>query len=533
LRDKIRSALPAADFFISTIRYRMNMFSTFIACMTKLHLVFAFLFIQFSAFAQSAAFLQCDSLHAFPGKSKPNPIDFSAALSLDVQNDSIIIKIKVSDEDLKSGIQGDRVEVWFALPDVSFSDYIIGGKSGSERIFRNSAEPGDNARLKPFISQADYPDAPLEYEGKMRDLTCPPKSALQEHRVLFGMTHFVFTLQNGKGIHTNRNLYEPLKASLGWMPDDLSHQTQSTFKTESGGYTMRIAMHVNCLGFSSCLAKKFKICVDVFDLDAGTAEADGLSSARNRFYARPQYFNLIETPNPINVRIPGVDDRMIKRSGILLNTIFSGGKWQPFGFGAGPLIFCEGHVSEAGLVEFNFYPIDLKFETDKSIKDLDILKMTLNYKDATPFRQEDVYFLAGEELVISKGYCYRKVRNSKMVNRPFKMDDGSLAFVLYDFEPAEPLGWGAYGKMADEFIYIQKVGPQNKPLFSGGQRLEVLHTATLGETDNVSCENVEDVEYNWIETGKRFKVKIKGLEKKYDREFIFKLDGSGEFRLEK
>jgi hypothetical protein len=196
-------------------------------------------------------------------------------------------------------------------------------------------------------------------------------------------------------------------------------------------------------------------------------------------------------------------------------------------------VFCEGHVSEAGLVEFTFYPIDLKFEVDPSIDNVELLKMTLNYKDATPFRQEDVYFLVGKDLVISKGYCYRKPRKSKMVNQPFKLDDGSLAFVLYDFEPAEPLGWGTYGKMADEFIYIQKVGSQSKPMFSGGQRLEVLHTATLGETDNVSCENVEDLEYAWIEMGKRFKVKIKGLDKKYDRELFFKLDKSGEFRLEK
>ncbi len=511
----------------------MNMFSTFIACMTKLYIIFVFLFIHISAFAQSTSHLHCDSLHAFPGKSRPNSNDFSASLDLSVQNDSIIIELHVKDDDIKLGTQADRVEVWFALPDISFSDYITGGKSGSERIFRNSAEPGDNARLKPFISQADYPDSPLEYEGKMRDLTCPPKSTLQEQRILFGMTHFVFPLQNGKGVHTDRNLYEPLNASLGMIPDELSNQTQSTFKNETGGYTMRIAMHVNCLGFSSCLAKKFKVCVDVFDLDTGAAELEGLSSARNRFYARPQYFNLIESPKPLNVRLTGVDDQMILRSGILLNTIYSGGKWQPFGFGAGPLIFCEGHVSEAGLVEFNFYPIALKFETDESIKDAAILKMTLNYKDATPFRQEDVYFLVGNELIVSKGYCYRKARNSKIVNKPFKLDDGSIAFVLYDFEPAEPLGWGTYGKMADEFIYIQKMGSQSKPLFSGGQRLEVLHTATLGETDNVSCENVEDVEYSWMETGKRFKVKIKGLEKKYDREFIFKLDDSGEFRLEK
>ena len=96
----------------------MNMFSTFIACMTKLYLVFAFLFIQFSAFAQSTVLLHCDSLHAFPGKSKPNPIDFSAALSLDVQNDSIIIKIKVSDEDLKSGIQGIWFQCWVGCADV-------------------------------------------------------------------------------------------------------------------------------------------------------------------------------------------------------------------------------------------------------------------------------------------------------------------------------------------------------------------------------------------------------------------------------
>ena len=509
------------------------MFSIFNAAMAKLYLLFAFGFIHLVVASQPTALFRCDSLHAVPGKSKPNPIDFSAAFSLDVQNDSIIINLTVNDEDLKPGIQGDRVEVWFALPDVAFSDYIVGGKTGSERIFRNSAESGDNARLKTFVTQADYPDAPLEFEGRMRNLTCPPKSSLQEQRVLFGMTHFVFPLQNGKGTHTDRNLYEPLKASLGMVPDDLSNQTQSTFNAQSGGYTMRIAMHVNCLGFSSCLAKKFKVCVDVFDLDAGAAEADGVSSARNRFYARPHYFNLIETPNPLNVRINGVDDKMITRSGILLNTIYSGGKWLPFGFGAGALVFCEGHVSEAGLVEFTFYPIDLKFEVDPSIENVELLKMTLNYKDATPFRQEDVYFLVGEDLVISKGYCYRKPRKSKMVNQPFKLDDGSLAFVLYDFEPAEPLGWGTYGKMADEFIYIQKVGSQSKPMFSGGQRLEVLHTATLGETDNVSCENVEDIEYAWIEMGKRFKVKIKGLDKKYDRELFFKLDKSGEFRLEK
>ena len=108
-----------------------------------------------------------------------------------------------------------------------------------------------------------------------------------------------------------------------------------------------------------------------------------------------------------------------------------------------------------------------------------------------------------------------------------------MAFALYDFEPADPNGWGEYGKMADEFIYIQQFGAQPKSLYSGGQRVEKMHTATFGEKDQTSVTNVKDVIYTWIEPGKRFQIEVKGLDKSGDKRYVFRFTEEGEFRLEK
>jgi hypothetical protein len=70
-------------------------------------------------------------------------------------------------------------------------------------------------------------------------------------------------------------------------------------------------------------------------------------------------------------------------------------------------------------------------------------------------------------------------------------------------------------------------------LYSGGQRVEKVHTATFGEKDQTSVAQVKDVIYSWIEPGKRFQIEVKGLDKSSDKRFVYLFTEEGEFRLEK
>lgn len=483
------------------------------------------------AFTQRTQVLQLDSMHAFPGQKKPSSNDLSASVEMQLSADSIFISVNVVDDWLSETENGDRVEVWFALPETEFSDYILGSKGSQTRIFRNSSEFGDNASLDALLKYSDYPDGQLDYEGKKLNPECPPRANLREERVFFGITHLVFDLKSGKGRHSDREKYEVLRQQLEGLPDDLSGLARSKVVRNSNGYSLFISMPVEALGFARYRAKEFKCCVDVFDTDPSETNQSALSSTPNRFYARPHYFNTVKSPFPLNINLPSIDSTLIRKTGLNLHMFRSGNQWKVIGFGLGPLIYCEGVVSETGLVEFMAYPIVLKYNRINSIPGKTIGHLTLNYNDLSPFRQEDHYFLVDNEIVVSKGYRYNRERSTDFVNQPFLLPDGEIAFVLYDYELADPLGWGEFGKMADEFVYIQQIGKNNRQLFSGGQRLEVLHSAALGETPDLLCEQVKDVEYAWKEKGKAFTVNVKGMQKAYDRKFVFEFSSNGEFKL--
>jgi hypothetical protein len=488
------------------------------------------LIVSASSFAQRFSALQLDSMYVFPGQNKAAATDFSAAIDVQINPDSIFISLNVSDDYLVETASGDRVEVWFALPESDYSDYIFGDKGNKTRIFRNSPEFGDNASLESLLKNSDYPAGPIEFEGKLLNPDCPSRTNLREERMFFGITHFSFPLNASRGIQLDRDKYEVFREQLGNIPDDLSSITQTIVSRHSNGYAMRIALPIEVLGFARYRATELKYCVDVFDADPSETSQAGLSSTKNRFYARPHYFNSAKLPFALNINLQGVDPKLIAKSGLTLHVFRSEGQWKAMGFGTGPLIYCEGVVSETGLVEFMVYPIEFRYEVIQSIPKVDIGHLQLNYRDVSPFRQEDHYFLVDEEIVVSKGYSCDRERKSDFVNLPFRMPDGEIAFVLYDYEPADPLGWGEYGKMADEFVYIQQIGKNNRQLFSGGQRLEVLHTAAFGETLDLLCEQVKDVEYAWKEKGKIFTVHVKGMQKTYDRKFVFERSENGEFK---
>ena len=490
-----------------------------------------------TVFAQKEEVLNLAAFYPFPAKEIPAPKDLSASVKVEADRDSIYFIVSVTDDKLfvgKDPLQTDRVEIWFAMNEVNYSDFIVAGSGKNARMFRNSGEAGDNANLTNFLKNGDYPlDGKVLYDGKTLKSTSPERKNLREDRVFFGMSHFAFMPNSPAGKHLDQEKYSALEGQLGGVPDDLSSASRCKTTVVANGYELRISMHNRCLAFAEQLTKNFKFCVDVFDRDEEGKTEKMLSSTPNRFYARPFYFNKASLKNPLNIKIADVNNEIIEKTGINLHLFYSGGKWNGMGFGNGAIIYAEGVVSESNLIESTYYPlqvIELKYP---DLKGKPVYCMAINYKDLSPFRQQDLYFLYNNEVVISRGYSYQIDKKSDFVNRPVELPNGEIAFVLYDFEPADPQGWGEYGKMADEFIYIQQIGSSSKTLYSGGQRLEIVHTATFGEKDQLSAERVKDVEYSWLEPGKRFLVTVKGLDKSSDKRLVFQYTDAGEFRLEK
>lgn len=464
-----------------------------------------------------------------PGKQQAEAADLSARGVIRLKGDSIIVEIHVTDNEVVKG--EDRVDVWLALPEIQFSDYLLGKTGSKTRLFRNSAEAGDEASIERFVKNGDYPTQKrIEVDGVMRDVSVPPSSALIEDYVHFGMAQYSFYAEASSAKHNNLANYKAMESQLGGIPDDLSAATSLRYKLENGGYTMRMALHHSCLAFSAFNLKSFKVVVDVFDVDAPGDKPRRFSSTANRFTHRPFYFHTL-LANPEWQFVPeGVPATALKQTGIQLYLFRKKGQWQPFGFGNGAIIYAEGMVSEAGLVEFTFYPMQCTYRRLEKPFD-SVEEIRVKYRDLSAFSQMDVYFLHNNKAIISKGYRYLAEEKEDFVNRPFFLPDGQMAFVLYDYEPADHLGWGEYGRLADEFIYIQIPGKEGVPMFSAGQRLEVVHSASFGELDQVACEQVKSVNYRWIEPGKIFEVQVKGLSKNTDRLLRFGLNDVGQFRL--
>ncbi len=469
-----------------------------------------------------------NTFYALPGKTKPDSADLSARGVIRLQGDSIVVELQITDDQVVLG--EDRVDVWLALPEVQFSDYLLGKSGGKTRIFRNSSESGEVASLERFLKNGDYPkQRKLAVDGVSREVTVPPADALIEDYVHFGMAQYSFLTGASSAKHANRAQYKALESQLEGIPDDMSAFTAARFERSANGYTLKMALHHHCMVFSAFQLPAFKIVVDVFDVDAPGDKPLRMSSTPNRFTHRPFYFHSLKAGSQWRFTPAGVEEEALKKTSIQLLVFRKKGQWQAMGFGAGAIIFTEGLVSEAGLVEYNFYPIECRYR--KMAPPFDAVEeIRLRYDDVSPFEQHDIYFIQSNQVTISKGYRYLSPEAEIFVNQPFFLPDGRMAFVLYDYEPADHLGWGEYGRMADEFIYIQVPGSTSTPLFSCGLRLEVLRTANFGELDKLSCEQVKSVGFEWIEKGKSFSISVKGIQRDADKQIVFGLDASGVYR---
>jgi hypothetical protein len=342
-----------------------------------------------TVFAQKEEVLNLAAFYPFPAKEIPAPKDLSASVKVEADRDSIYFIVSVTDDKLfvgKDPLQTDRVEIWFAMNEVNYSDFIVAGSGKNARMFRNSGEAGDNANLTNFLKNGDYPlDGKVLYDGKTLKSTSPERKNLREDRVFFGMSHFAFMPNSPAGKHLDQEKYSALEGQLGGVPDDLSSASRCKTTVVANGYELRISMHIRCLAFAEQLTKNFKFCVDVFDRDEEGKTEKMLSSTPNRFYARPFYFNKASLKKPLNIKIADVNNEIIEKTGINLHLFYSGGKWNGMGFGNGAIIYAEGVVSESNLIESTYYPlqvIELKYP---DLKGKPVYCMAINYKDLSPF----------------------------------------------------------------------------------------------------------------------------------------------------
>lgn len=485
-----------------------------------------------SLFSQTVTLISQDSLFPLPGKEKPAVSDLSAKVTGRVSPDSLFFDVFVKDDHSmnQSASNGDRIEIWLGSPWVDFTDYIVGEKGKKTFVFRNSAEVGDDANLERFIHDADYPKGKLLHAetGDAVNQDVPLAKDLRREYMFLGLTRFGFSAKQAMAQQLDRDKYGPMEKQLGMKLDDLSSGANYTVTQTAEGVHYHVAMHVRCLGFGRAVSiKKLRFVVDVVDADPDEPAEQVLSTSANRYYGRPFYFNQMELPFALNIVPANVPAAIIETMQINLDVMYSGGSWKSFGWNSGGIVFAKNFISEA-LTEFYLYPIELRYsKTPEGVKPA-YERLDVIYDDVTWFLQHEVYLFYDNQIYSSKDYRYAKIQENNFFNTLFTLPDGTTAIVLYDYEPVDPLGFGTNGETADEFIFIQKTGVNGgEAIFNIGQRIEAAGNLVVGEVNPFRVENIRAVNYAWVDFGKLFEVRIKGLDSKGSRTLRYRIDEQG------
>lgn len=485
--------------------------------------------------------LSQDALFPLPGKKAPKPKDLSATVKGYATPDSIIFEIQVTDDKLFPDTDpnsGDRVEIWFGHPETDFSDFLVAEKNGKSWIFRNSAEPGDNADLKRFTEHADYPTNGKVLDPGTQDWVpaeVPLPGELRAERVFYGLTRFGFYPDGRPPVQLDRDKYRHIENFLGYQLDDLSNQARYTVNTIKGGYSMRIALNNRCLGFATAFTMRdIRFVVDIADVDKKDEPASFLSTSSNRYYGRPFYFNKASLPFALNIST-GIAESLTRKMGLSFPVVFAGGQWKTYFYSNGPIIYAHNVSSDAGLVAYEFYPATLTYESTGRDAAVPCERLDVEYDDIGIFLQREIYLnIEDSVLMTSKGFRYIYPEPGDFVNSVFRLKDGSPAAVLYDFEAVDPLGWGKYGHTADEYIYIQKLNAKGgTPLFSVGQRIEATGKVTVGDPKIVVLENVKGISYRWIRFGEAFEMKVDSDYPDYRQTLRFEIGADNKVRMMK
>lgn len=493
-----------------------------------LALFFTFNLLQ----SQNTVTEKLDTLYPIPGlNAAKSQIDLNAEVEITVNRDSIFFQIHVTDDAVVSGENKDRVEVWFGSPWFDFSDFIVGEKGKKTSIFRNSAEAGDNADLQRFLEDGDYPKAELVHPetGERVDALVPDARNLKREHVFIGLTRFIIPAEGNKIIHASRENYRAFEAQTSLTVEDLSPFATCKSKKTPQGYEVSIRMSNACLGFARPeFMDKFRFAVDVYDTDDDSESEIGISTSKNRFYARSGYMKELDLPFSLNIPIESVSSDFIRALHLNQDVVYTKNGWQAFGSGYGNIVYAKDIISEAGLIDFMFYKIDLNY-TESNLP-VHWKRLDISYDGLTVFDQHEVYLKVFDEMVSGKKYRYTGLEKNKFFYHVIQVSDTSVIVPIYDYEPIDPLGFGELGHTADEFIFIQHINTHTShSIFNAGQRIEASNQIAVGEEDPLSVEGVKSASYQWKQLGESFEIEVKGIEKNKNRTLLIRKNKSGFF----
>lgn len=497
-------------------------------------LLFILICKLFTLSAQDIKIETFDTLFDIPGFKAPSAeADLSASLRFEIRPDSICIDIDVTDDFvLEEAGQSDRVEIWFAAPDVDYSDYITGKSEGKTYIFRNSAEAGDQADLKRFFSNGDYPATTLETtDGKPAEMLVPQASALKRDLVFAGITHYTCFAGSNKPERADLDKYQAFEKQTGFKISAEGGMIKQKYTRTEKGYKINLRMPVEALGFMRMHnMRQLVTAIEIYDNDNDGSEQVCLSSAQHLYYARPWYFNKIELPFELKPNYPQKEYQLSGELGLIQDLVYTNSGWKLYGLSKGPIVYAKDHISEAGLMQYLFYPVTSAYSESSSGEAGMWRRLDLSYDDITIFEQHEVYIRLLGKTVSGKLPHYNHLSKDKFANRVFFSGDDTAYVSIYDYEAFDPLGFGEFGLAADEFYSVQRITRDgNVSVFSSGERILASGEINLGEKSGIIRSEVKSTTYTWIEPGKIFSVKVKYRDGSSAETFVFKLGTNGIF----
>jgi hypothetical protein len=487
--------------------------------------------------AQERYIWSADTLFPVPGY--PSSTENTAPLAncrIEITPDSILIFVSVTDNKiLGSGKQRDQVELWFATPETDFSDFISGEFKGKSYLFRNSDEAGDNADLKLMLQDGDYPGGILTdpINGKPSNMLVPPQAKLQRENVFAGITHFICPLGNEPVLLADRDKYRMFENQTGYTFGNPEKHIRKMYQPTEQGYKLEVRMSVQCLGFIKLHGtKQIRTAIEIVDSDHEQEKAGHYATAKNLFYARPWYFNLLELPFLIKPKYDSSIQNLVEKIGLLQDLVFTNSGWKPFGLSKGPILYAKEYVSETGLMQYLYYPVKIQYEKSASAEAGNWERLDVQYDDITVFEQNEVYFLIGNQVVSGKIPGYDQRRNDEFVNRVFYKGNNTYVIALYDYEPNDPLGFGEYGLSADEYYSVFFINSdKSENLFNSGERLKAAGKINLGEENGIERDHVKKTRYTWINPGTEFSIKITYSDSRESETITYKIGSSGKFEM--
>ena len=227
-------------------------------------------------------------------------------------------------------------------------------------------------------------------------------------------------------------------------------------QTRTNGYAYNISIPSEAFGFVTKYGiNKFRLLIDIIDVDKTGEKENILSTSRNRIWGNPATFNTVTLNNKIKVNviknIPTPIDEEIKESPY--STIFSKLPdyyiyttigWIPISVNRGNFMTFDEENTDL------YYGYGTEYYLN-NISDLTIEKSEINYHLVTKYKNTLEYFDfnypfgRNQLLVLNRSLLL----NPEQIIKSFILPNGNIAFIYTEYE-----SFGRHGDKVHSILYL-------------------------------------------------------------------------------